>query len=457
MRVKILRRPAGVLLLSLIVFALLALPRPVGSAPLPEEPPAAAIQPAGPWQASYWNNRKLTGPPVLEREEPALHYNWGEDPPADGVNADDWSARWEATFELSAGRYRLSAQSDDGVRVYLNGRKVIDGWWDHGPQVFQRELELTAGSYEVRVVYYDRNNWAKMIFGLERLAEAQLEERPRSADAPPPTATPTATATPVPPPPAPPEAAKPEAVPPARISAPRNALVKWQGEYFANPHLSGSPALVRQDEGVNFDWGLGAPAPGLPADQFSVRWTASQMFVEGRHKFTVKSDDGVRVYLDGVRIIDEWRPIPNDTFERWVHISKGWHEVRVEYFEDKIYAQIELRITPPDPFADKGNLITCAPPNPPNYAWIRVYRRDGNNEWYRAFPKGIGAFQPSGFIKLDGLPVDINRFGPKGEPYRIERWIDGRLANSAGHIENGDPEFRIRPNTDNHTSWPCPG
>ena len=39
----------------------------------------------------------------------------------------------------------------------------------------------------------------------------------------------------------------------------------WMGEYWANPSLTGSPTLVRNDWAVDFDWGTGSPAPGLPA------------------------------------------------------------------------------------------------------------------------------------------------------------------------------------------------
>jgi len=49
----------------------------------------------------------------------------------------------------------------------------------------------------------------------------------------------------------------------------------WTGLYFNNPNLSGSPALVRQDSEINFDWGTGSPDPSIPTDNFSVRWSRS--------------------------------------------------------------------------------------------------------------------------------------------------------------------------------------
>ena len=55
----------------------------------------------------------------------------------------------------------------------------------------------------------------------------------------------------------------------------------WKGEYWANPGLSGEPALVRNDGAIDFDWGHDAPTPELPADRFSVHWTRVAVLEEG--------------------------------------------------------------------------------------------------------------------------------------------------------------------------------
>ena len=110
---------------------------------------------------------------------------------------------------------------------------------------------------------------------------------------------------------------------------------------------------------------------------------------------------------------------------------------------------------PPASSSAVGNLVTCAPPNPPHNAWIWLYRLDGNEHWQR-ISKGIGAIDPSGRLKIDGLPVDVDRFGTRGEPYRIELVIDGRVVESTGNFQAGEPEFRLFPDRDNATSWPCP-
>ncbi len=81
-----------------------------------------------------------------------------------------------------------------------------------------------------------------------------------------------------------------------------------KGEYFNNMDLAGVPVLTRIDPQINFYWNPGPnPPPGVNEDSFSVRWTGE---VEAPFSepvtFITGSDDGVRLYFDGVLVIDDW-------------------------------------------------------------------------------------------------------------------------------------------------------
>ncbi len=79
-----------------------------------------------------------------------------------------------------------------------------------------------------------------------------------------------------------------------------------KGEYYNNEDLT-ALVLTRIDPRVSFDWGSGAPAPGVDADTFSVRWTGSVIpRSTGRYTFYTQCDDGVRLWIDGVKIVDNW-------------------------------------------------------------------------------------------------------------------------------------------------------
>jgi hypothetical protein len=131
-------------------------------------------------------------------------------------------------------------------------------------------------------------------------------------------------------------------VPPAPSPVPAPVtLGPWQGEYFNNRDLSGSPTVVRSDAAVDFNWGWSAPAPGVGSDNFSVRWSGTFPFGGGRYRFTTTSDDGVRVYIDGQPIISAWYPM-RGTRSGYVTLPAGSHSVQVEYFERFQAAMVRL-------------------------------------------------------------------------------------------------------------------
>jgi len=90
------------------------------------------------------------------------------------------------------------------------------------------------------------------------------------------------------------------------------------GEHFksgsssptANATFSGTAKRTDCDTAIAENWGTRAPATGLPKDNFGVRWTVTRDFGSGGlFALSAAAQDGIRVYVDGVRKIDLWKNV----------------------------------------------------------------------------------------------------------------------------------------------------
>jgi hypothetical protein len=132
-------------------------------------------------------------------------------------------------------------------------------------------------------------------------------------------------------------------------ATPTPLITAWRGEYFTNRDVFGAPALVRNDNTINFNWGPGSFAPGYPVDNFSARWTRSLSFEPGVYRFHAIVDDGVRFYMDGLLAMDDWRVGSRREIITDLTLGAGNHALRVEYFEALGDAMVMFwweRITP---------------------------------------------------------------------------------------------------------------
>ncbi len=141
------------------------------------------------------------------------------------------------------------------------------------------------------------------------------------------------------------------------------------GEYFATPDLTG-PSLVRTDPTIDFFWADGtSPDPSLPDNNFSVRWRG---LVKPRttdpFTFTTTSDDGVRLWVDGVLIIDNWTPHAPTANAATVQLVAGQEVLVVmEYFEAGADATAKLTWSGPSQALEPipASQISAPPPAPP--------------------------------------------------------------------------------------------
>lgn len=138
-------------------------PDPCGQPCKPQPCPKPEPQPTGQWNAEYWANPNLEGAPVGSAVVgPQLSFNWGRGGPGFGVGADNWSARFSQVVWLDGGTYRFNVTSDDGVRVFVTGRSVIDGWRVQAPTNYTGEVQVATGNHEIRVDYFQAGGEASL-------------------------------------------------------------------------------------------------------------------------------------------------------------------------------------------------------------------------------------------------------------------------------------------------------
>lgn len=260
---------------------------PVVLAPPPPKPTPPPQPPSySGWKATYFANPTLTPPPAGFSDVPDINFNWGTGSPYPGVPSDDFSIRFERTIDFAPNLYRLSAQADDGVRVWLDGQLIIDEWHGATGETYSAVRQL-AGPHTIKVEYYEAIGEAGVRFwwGIETPQVGQ-----------------------------------------------------WLASYFGGVSLGGNPLWVAVEwpggMKIDYNWGHDSPVPGtVPADNWSGRWQGKFQFEQGDYVFNLYSDDGARLWLDGHEVIDAWYDGAHPSENGFNNVGAGTHTVTVEYYE----------------------------------------------------------------------------------------------------------------------------
>lgn len=107
------------------------------------------------------------------------------------------------------------------------------------------------------------------------------------------------------------------------------------GEYYGTQDLTGDKLLARTDNTVNFNWGTGSPNSAIGSNNFSVRWTGQvQPTTTGSYRFFVQADDGVRLWVNGKQLINDWRQTEVSERSGTISLTAGQkYDILLEYFE----------------------------------------------------------------------------------------------------------------------------
>jgi len=138
---------------------------------------------ASPWRIDYfkWDaatdplkgddnwKKIIAAPPLKSDTVDSIDFAWGSAAPAPEVPPDHFALVASTRLDLPGGKYRLRSVSDDGVRVYFDGKRVIDNWTWHVPTEDTAIVDATAGPHDIRVEYFEITGHAQLQFFLEPL------------------------------------------------------------------------------------------------------------------------------------------------------------------------------------------------------------------------------------------------------------------------------------------------
>jgi hypothetical protein len=246
------------------------------------------------WHGDYYSQPWVETGKLYEQTDSTIEFDWGEGCP-DYLPCDSFSIGWRATPVFETGTYRFYIYADEGYQLYVDGNKVKEGgWYDGqggGAQDVSYDLTVNSTQYRnIRFNFHDRGGPAE-----------------------------------------------------ARLWIQKRGDPGWTAKYYPNRTLSGEPVKTREEEAVFYDWGLDKPVGALPSgDSFSVQWSGQRYFHAGCYHFGLFADDGVRLWVDGERLVDQWHDGRDEYHSLYTYLTAGYHDVTIEYYEHNGEAEIRF-------------------------------------------------------------------------------------------------------------------
>ncbi len=275
----------------------------------------------------------------IQRVDATVNFNWGSGSPDPAIRSNNFSVRWSgAVIAPVSGQYEFYTESDDGVRLWINNSLKIWDWSTHSVKSNRTIVTLEAGkSYPIKLEYFEASGRAvsRLLWkvpGQSKTVIPATNLRPASSSTtllPPPSII---TATPL----------------PIVVQAPKSeGLV---GSYFNMTNFT-ELAFTRVDSTINFDWGLFSPdLTKIGPDTYSIEWNGYVLApADGEFTFSTVSDDGVRLWVNNVALIDDWQDHQASEKTGTIRLNVGKkYPIKLQYYDNAYNASIRLRWSGPN-------------------------------------------------------------------------------------------------------------
>lgn len=360
------------------------------------------------WRVEYFANKTLKGVPAHVANVETLNFDWGVGSPVAGLPAEDFSARFTQIRRLRAGWYRFRLTGNNGIRLWVDDRMVINRWWDSQNGSGEETHYVSGGDHVLRVEYYEHVGSASV----------SLDITP----------------------------------------------VQFTYQLFPNSTLSGAPTVTFEDTSNRMEWRHVPPVSTILSNgRMSLRATATVAFLSGRYRFNAVHTGGCRIFLDGVKVLDDWDGLT--PLGAAVEVAAGNRQVVVEFRHTEQIPALDAgsiyRSALTFGWADDGWLLTChnydeanaildaGYPDPDSrYQMFRVIAFNGSPEVNARLDAAHNVANE--YLAVDGMPLrirfaDIEQFktGINGSDDLETDWLSAHIRRNVFIAETGRYQFRI--------------
>ncbi|MBK7499095.1 MAG: glycoside hydrolase family 3 C-terminal domain-containing protein [Ignavibacteriales bacterium] len=119
------------------------------------------------FKGEYFTNMNLEGEPARLNIDKSISFMWNDKGPFEDFQKDNFSVRWTGYLKPDkSDKYTFDVSSDDGVRLYIDDKLIINDWNDHAVLTNSYTMELNAGQlYKIKLEYYEKGGGAIIKFG----------------------------------------------------------------------------------------------------------------------------------------------------------------------------------------------------------------------------------------------------------------------------------------------------
>jgi hypothetical protein len=266
--------------------------------------------------------------PVVTRADKTINFESTQQAFPGTQLLDNFYVRWNGQICIpSDGKYAFFLESDDGSRLFIDGKQIIDNGGKHGMEEVSGAVDLKAGDHAVKIEFFEADIDAGCKFSWQ-----------------------------------PPGAAK--AIVPADVlvhaataAAAAEVGTGLLAEYFDIgseledfPKIADDkkPVIKRVDKMINVEATEDAWPDTQLTDYFAIRWTGKiNAPKDGKYTFFLESDDGSRLFIDGKQVIDNGGRHHMTEKDGSVELTAGKHAVKIDYFENDVHAGCKFSWQPP--------------------------------------------------------------------------------------------------------------